>query len=207
MCVRDSGLPKHLRGKRADDVPTETDAPSDTSPDTSSATSSAGNQLNEDDDYFRVHDLIEHDEHDDGGPSRRRVLRPHTRELMRKLEASLEALQDMGVRDEDGYWHEPLAFAERPRYGNEREDADSAQRALEVFDWEYAAGDTTSAPGVPFWCVYSLGTDTVTSFTYRTADMSDTPTPINGDGDATVHAQSLQVRAKTGRFYAAIFSM
>jgi hypothetical protein len=119
---------------------------------------------------------------------------------------TLAQIQEQVYTFEDGNLREILALAAavQPRGvaagGNEREDADSAQRALEVFDWEYAAGDTTSAPGVPFWCVYSLGTDTVTSFTYRTADMSDTPTPINGDGDATVHAQSLQVRAKTGRF-------
>ena len=48
-----------------------------------------------------------------------------------ELLASLEALQDMGVRDEDGYWHEPLAFAERPRYGNEREDAHFERLARE----------------------------------------------------------------------------
>jgi hypothetical protein len=77
--------------------------------------------------------------------------------------------------------------------GGALEDSDSAQRTLEVFDYEFAAGNTLAAPHVPVWCIYSLGQDTPSGFTFNTPDMSDNPVQVNGNGDATVHAQSLQV--------------
>ena len=80
--------------------------------------------------------------------------------------------------------------ARGPAAGDSDQDSDSAQRTLEVHDYEYASGDTTAPPGVPVWCIYSLGTPTVTSFSYDKADMSGDPIPHKSlEGDATVHRQ------------------
>ncbi len=62
-----------------------------------------------------------------------------------------------------------------------------------MFDYEYSAGNTLAAPHVPVWCIYSLGRPTPSSFSFNTPDMSDNPVQGDGDGDGTVHAQSLQV--------------
>jgi hypothetical protein len=73
-------------------------------------------------------------------------------------------------------------------------DADSALRTLEVFDYEYADGDTTGPPGVDMWCLHSTGVPTITGFDYETEDLSDEPSiRMQPDGDGTVHGPSLRV--------------
>ena len=111
---------------------------------------------------------------------------------------TMALVEDHAYTFEAGNVREILALAAAvqprgPAAGDSDADSDSAQRTLEVHDYEYAYSDTTAPPGVAVWCLYSLGSPTVSSFSYDTPDMSGEPTPSNSEGDSTVHRQSLEV--------------